>query len=99
MLICSMLRQSPRPHAGTFSLFSKALGMGHPPNDGKPVLYVLHFQDVHSNDPLPRPQQKIAFTDLDAEDGNFFLTFQFSNGSAWTVSFRNFDYYAHDYDI
>jgi hypothetical protein len=72
---------------------------GPPPNDGEPVLYVLHFQDVHSDYPLPKTQQEIAFTDLDAEDGNSFLTFQFSDGSAWAVSFRNFDYYAHDYDI
>jgi hypothetical protein len=66
---------------------------------GDPVLYVLHFQDAHSDDPLPSPQQEIAYTDLDAAEGNSSMTFQFSDGSAWTASFRSFDYYAHDYDI
>jgi hypothetical protein len=70
---------------------------GPSPNNGGAVLYILHFQDAHSDDPLPNPQQEIAYTDLDAAEGNFFVTFQFSDGSPWTTSFRNFDYYTHDY--
>jgi hypothetical protein len=72
---------------------------GPRPKDGDPLLYVLHFQDAHSDDALPKPQQEIAYTDLDAAEGNSSMTFQFSDGSAWSASFRSFDYYAHDYDI
>jgi hypothetical protein len=72
---------------------------GPQPNAGDPVLYVLHFQEAHGGDQLPNPQQEIAYTDLDATEENSSMTFQFSDGSAWTASFRNFDYYAHDCDI
>jgi hypothetical protein len=72
---------------------------GSQPNAGDPVLYILHFQDARGGERLPNPQQEIAYTDLDAADGNSSMTLQFSDGSAWTTSFRNFDYYTHDYDI
>jgi hypothetical protein len=66
---------------------------------GDPVLYVLHFQDAQGDDPFPKPQQEIAYTDVDSAEAKSSMTFRFSDGSAWTGSFRNFDYYAHDYDI
>jgi hypothetical protein len=72
---------------------------GPRPHDGDPVLYVLHFQDAQSDAPLPKPEQEIAYSDLDAAEANCSMTFQFSDGFAWTASFRNFDYYTHDYDI
>ena len=71
---------------------------GPPPRDGDPMVYVLHFEDVHEEGALavPHAEQEIAYTDIRASAPHAEMIFQFFDGSAWSIVFERFRFLVYD---